>query len=131
MYCRFQFLYDNITFSIINQCLTAINMSLNFAKSYLKESGKKLFWSIKNSGGVLDSFKLMIFFTLLYSTIQLKIHLLNLWKEPSKEKAVLILHVTTETLFFLCVCVSFFFFFFLFYFETVEKFHGLVKNMMC
>ena len=35
-------------------------------------------------------------FTLLYFIIQLKINLLILLKEPSKEKALLTLHVTTE-----------------------------------
>ena len=46
---------------------------------------------------------LMIFllFTLLYLIIKLKIHLLVLLKEPSMEKALLTLHVTTETHFLL------------------------------
>ena len=46
---------------------------------------------------------LMIFllFTLLYLIIQLKINLLILLKEPSIEKALLTLHVTTETHFLL------------------------------
>ena len=41
---------------------------------------------------------LMIFllFTLLYLIIKLKINLLNLLKEPSREKALLTLHVMTE-----------------------------------
>ena len=41
---------------------------------------------------------LMIFllFTLLYLIIQLKINVLILLKEPSREKALLTLHVTTE-----------------------------------
>ena len=46
---------------------------------------------------------LMIFllFTLLYLIIELNINLLNLFIEPSIEKALLTLHVTTETHFFL------------------------------
>ena len=46
---------------------------------------------------------LMIFllFTLLYLIIKLKINLLILLKEPSREKALLILHVMTEMYFLL------------------------------
>ena len=45
---------------------------------------------------------LMIFllFTLLYLIIQLKINVLILLKKPSVEKALLTLHVTTETHFY-------------------------------
>ena len=45
---------------------------------------------------------LMIFllFTLLYLIIKLKINLLILLKEPSREKALLTLHVVTEMPFF-------------------------------
>ena len=41
-----------------------------------------------------------LLFTLPYLIIQLKIHLLILLKEPSKEKALLTLHVMTEMHFF-------------------------------
>ena len=48
---------------------------------------------------LLNDFFLL--FTLLYLLIYLKINLLILLKEPSIEKALLILHVTTETHFLL------------------------------
>ena len=42
---------------------------------------------------------LFLFFTLLYLIIELKINLFILLKEPSIKKALVTLHVTTETLF--------------------------------
>ena len=68
-----------------------------------------LFWSIKNSGKVVDKLKARdfnttslstyVFFTL-YTTlphISIKDNVLILLKEPSKEKALLTLHATTDT----------------------------------
>ena len=43
---------------------------------------------------------IFLFFTLLYLITKLKINLLILLKEPSREKALLTLHVMTEILFF-------------------------------
>ena len=72
--------------------------------------GKNLFLHNKNSGEVLDIITVrnfnarpvclhMIFllFTLLYLIIWLKINLLISLKEPSIEKALITLHVTTQT----------------------------------
>ena len=81
-----------------------------YCEKVYERYGKNLFWSIKNSGEVLDELgistppvclhnvNIMIFplFTLLYLTIQLKINLLILLKEPSKEKVVLTLHASKQ-----------------------------------
>ena len=81
---------------------------IKYCEKVYERSGKNLFWSIKNSGEILDKLKAIDFnatslstydflhFTLLYLIIQLKINLLNLLKEPSREKALLTLHVMTE-----------------------------------
>ena len=45
---------------------------------------------------VLGQHMIFLLFTLTYLIIQLKINLLILFKEPSKGKALLTLHVTTE-----------------------------------
>ena len=85
---------------------------LMYCEKVYKRSGKNLFRFIENSGEVLDKLKARAFnatslskcdfylrFTLLYLIIKLEIHSLILLKEPSKEKALLNLHVTTETRF--------------------------------
>ena len=84
---------------------------MNYCEKAYERSGKNLFWSIKKSGEVLDKLKarfkprpvclhmIVLLFTLLNLIIQLKIKSLILSKEPSKEKAHLTLHVTTETQF--------------------------------
>ena len=78
-----------------------------------ERSGKNLFWSITNSGEISDKLKARdlnatslstydcLLFTLLYLINQLKINLLILLKEPSREKALLTLHVMTEMQFLL------------------------------
>ena len=70
--------------------------------------GKKLFWSIKDSGEILDKLKARDFnatslyiydFSTLYTTLPhnlIKINLLILLKEPSREKGPLTLQVMTE-----------------------------------
>ena len=73
-----------------------------------ERSGKNLFWSIKNSGEILDKLKARDFnayslstydFSSLYTTLPhnlIKMNLFILLKEPSREKALLTLHVMTE-----------------------------------
>ena len=75
-------------------------------------SSKNLFWSIKNAGEILDKLKARDFnatslstydFSTLYTTLPhnlIKINLFILLKEPSIGKALLTIHVTTETHFF-------------------------------
>ena len=69
-------------------------------KRYMR-SGKNLFWSIKNSSEILDKLKARDFnatglSTYDFSTLYTTIILLILLKEPSREKALLTLHVMTE-----------------------------------
>ena len=85
-------------------------MIKNCVKLYVR-SGKNLFWSFKNSDEVLDKLKAKNFnatslpthaFSNLYTTLPhnlIKDKLMVLLKEPSKEKTLLTLYVTTETRF--------------------------------
>ena len=86
---------------------------IKYCEKVYERSSKNLFWSIKNSGEILDKLKprnfnltclstydFYLLFTLFCLIIQLKINLLTLLKEPSIEKALLTLHVTTETHFY-------------------------------
>ena len=78
-----------------------------------ERSGKTLFWSIKNLDEILDKLKARDLdatslstydFSTLYTTLPhnlLKINLLILLKEPSREKALPTLHVMTEMQFLL------------------------------
>ena len=78
-------------------------MLLSTVKRY-----KNLFWSIKNSGEVLDKLKAGDFnatnlstydFSTLYTTLPnnlIKDKLIDLFNRTVKEKAVLTFHVTTE-----------------------------------
>ena len=84
-------------------------------KRYMK-SGKNLFWSIKNSGEILDKFKARDFnttslstydFSTLYTTLshnlikdKLIVLIERTFNRDSIEKALLTLHVTSETHFF-------------------------------
>ena len=79
-------------------------MLSSFVKRYEKSS-KTLFWSIKNSGEILDKLKARDFnatslstfdFSTLYTTLPHNLLKINLLKEPSREKALLALHVMTE-----------------------------------
>ena len=84
-------------------------MLLSTAKGYRKYPVRIFFGLLKNQVKYLINIKLeistgtvclhMIFllFTLLYLIILLKINLMILLKDPSKEKALKTLHVTTET----------------------------------
>ena len=78
-------------------------MLLSTVKKVYKRSGKNLIWSIKIRYIKLKiltrPFCLQMIFlllTLLYLIILFKINLLVFLKEPSKDKAFLTLHVTTE-----------------------------------
>ena len=90
---------------LLTLCLTAVKKHvIKFCEKVYERSGKNLFWSIKNSGEILDKLKARDFnatslstydFSTLYTTLP---H--NLIKdkliEPSREKALLTLHVVTE-----------------------------------
>ena len=95
---------------MVTSCLTAVkNMLSSTVKRYMRDPVKIYFGLLKIQVKSCINFKLdismrpvcllMIFllFTLLYLIISLKINLLILLKEPSVEKALLNLHVTTET----------------------------------
>ena len=81
---------------------------MTYCENVYESSGKNLFWSIKNSGEFLDKLKARDFnatslstydFPTLYTSLPynlIKINLLILLKEPSREKALLALHVITE-----------------------------------
>ena len=90
-------------------CLTAVRKHvIKYCEKVYERSGKNLFWSIKNSGEILDKLKARDFnatslsnydFSTLYTILPhnlIKDNLLNLLKEPSREKALLTLHVVTE-----------------------------------
>ena len=94
---------------LLTSCLTAVKKHvIKYCEKVYERSGKTLFWSIKNSGEILDKLKardfnatslstmIFLLFTLLYLIIKLKINLLILLKVPSREKALLTLHVVTE-----------------------------------
>ena len=81
---------------------------MTYCEKVYESSGKNLFWSFKNSGEFLDKLKARDFnatslstydFPTLYTSLPynlIKINLLILLKEPSREKALLTLHVITE-----------------------------------
>ena len=55
-------MYDNRTFKLLTSCLTAvINILSSTVKKVYEISGKNLFWSIKNSGKILDKLKVRDF----------------------------------------------------------------------
>ena len=99
---------------LLTSCLTAVKKHvIKYCEKVYERSGKTLFWSIKNSGEILDKLKARGFnatslstydFSTLYTTLPhnlIKINLLIFLKEPSREKALLTLHVMTETHFLL------------------------------
>ena len=81
---------------------------IKYCEKVYERSSKNLFWSIENSGEILDKLKARDFnatslstydFSTLYTTLQhnlIKESLLILLKKPSREKALLTLHVMTE-----------------------------------
>ena len=94
---------------MLTSCLAAVKKHvIKYCEKVYERSGKTLFWSIKNSGEFLDKLKARDFntnslstfdFSTLYTTLPhnlIKINVLILLKEPSREKALLTLHVMTE-----------------------------------
>ena len=94
---------------LLTSCLTAIKKHvIKYCEKVYERSGKNLFWSIKNSGEILDKLKARDFnatslstydFSTLYTTLPhnlIKDKLIDLLKVPSREKALLTLHVVTE-----------------------------------
>ena len=92
-----------------NWILTAVKKHvIKYREKVYERSGKNLFWSIKNSGEILEKLKVRDFnatsmstydFSTLYTTLPhnlFKDKLIDLLKEPSREKALLTLHVMTE-----------------------------------
>ena len=85
-----------------------LNHVIKYCEKVYERSGKNLFWSIKSSGEILDKLKARDFnatslstydFSTLYTTLPhnlIKINLLILLNEPSREKALLTLHVMTK-----------------------------------
>ena len=88
---------------MLTSCLTAVKKHvIKYCERDYERSGKNLFWSIKNSGEILDKLKARDFnatslstydFSTLYTTLP---HNLIKDKEPSREKALLTLHIVTE-----------------------------------
>ena len=98
---------------LLTSCLTAVkNMLSNIVKRYMRDLVKTYFDLFKNSGKILDKLKARDFnatslstydCSTLYTTLPhnlIKIKLIDLLKEPSREKALLTLHVMTEIHFF-------------------------------
>ena len=94
---------------MLTSCLTAVKKHvIKYCEKVYERSGTNLFWSIKNSGEILDKLKARDFnatslstydFSTLYTTLPhnlTKINLLIVLQEPSREKALLTLHVMTE-----------------------------------
>ena len=94
---------------LLTSCLTADKKHvIKYCEKVYERFGKNLIWSIKNTVEILDKLKARDFnatslstydFSTLYTTlphnIYIKINLLILLKEPSIEKALLTLHITT------------------------------------
>ena len=90
-------------------CLTAVKKHvIKYCEKVYERSRKNLFWSIKNSGEILDKLKARDFnatslstydFSTLYTTLPhnlIKDKLIDLIERPSRVKALLNLHVMTE-----------------------------------
>ena len=81
---------------------------IKYCEKVYERSSKNLFWSIKNSGEILDKLKARDFnstslstydFSTLYTTLThnlIKDKLIDLIKEPFREKALLTLHILTD-----------------------------------
>ena len=94
---------------LLTSCLTAVKKHvIKYCEKVYERSGNNLFWSIKNSGEILDKLKTRDFnatslstydFSTLYTTLPhnlIEDKLIDLIEEPSREKALLTLHVMTE-----------------------------------
>ena len=74
-------------------------LDIKYCEKVYERSGINLFWSIKKSGDFLDKLKLEISMHLSISNdiVSTKIYdKLDVLKEPSREKALLTLHLMTE-----------------------------------
>ena len=94
---------------MLTSSLTAVKKHvIKYCVKVYERSGKNLFWSIKNSGEILDKLKARDFnatslsaygFSTLYTTLPhnlIKDKLIDHMIEPSRENALLTLHVMTE-----------------------------------
>ena len=94
---------------LLNSCLTAVNKYvIKYCEKVYERSSKNLLWSIKNSDEILGKLKARDFnatslstydFSTLYTTLPhnlIKDKPIDLLKEPSRERALLTLHVMTE-----------------------------------
>ena len=111
--CSFWLWYFLIVLTYYSCVLQLLKHVIKYCEKVYERSRKKLFWFIKIQVKFWINLKLeismrpvcliMIFllFTLLYHMVWLKINVLILLKEPSIGKALLTLHVTTETHFLL------------------------------
>ena len=95
---------------LLTSCLTAVKKHvIKYCEKVYERSGKNLFWSIKNSGEILDKLKARDFnatslstydFSTLYTTLPhnlIKDKLIDLIESTfQREKALLTLHVVTE-----------------------------------
>ena len=94
---------------LLTSCLIAVKIVIKYCEKVHERSGKNLFWSIKNSGEILDTLKARDFnatilstydFSTLYTSLPhnlIKDIDLILLKVSSIEKALRSLHITTET----------------------------------
>ena len=98
---------------MLTLCLTAVKNVIKYCEKVYERSGKNLFWSIKNSGEILDKLKARDFnrtslstydFSTLYTTLPhnlIKDKLIDLIERAfQREGALLTLHVMTEMHFF-------------------------------
>ena len=94
---------------LLTSCLNAVKKHvIKDCEKVYERSGKNLFWSITNSGEILDKLKARDFnaislstydFSTLYTTLPhnlIKDKLIDLIGRTSREKALLILHVMAE-----------------------------------
>ena len=94
---------------LLTSCLTAFKTHIiKYCERVYERSSKNLFWSIKISGEILDKLKVRDFnaaslstydFSTLYTTVPhnlIKDKHVDLIEEPTIEKALLTLRVTTE-----------------------------------
>ena len=115
---------------LLTSCLTAVkNMLSNIVKRYMRDLVKTYFDLFKNSGEILDKLKARDFnatslstydFSTLYTTLPhnlIKNKLIDLLKKPSREKALLTLHVMTEIHFLLQ--------------ESLKKYHASSCQNVC
>ena len=102
-------MYDNKLSKLLTSCLTAVKKHvIKYCEKVYERSGKNLFWSIKNSGEILDKLKARDFnatslstydFSTLYTTLPhnlIKDKLIDLIERTFQREALLTLHVMIE-----------------------------------